>query len=152
MSNPMSVERRIFITNRIRTLEGNKEARRIRIQVQEENIETLRTQRNAINNALIETMHDNIASSVSFVSYNDYCGDNREKNAERVEEIRVALRDQRRDHERNRATIDTEITRLENSNSDLRNSNSADLLDITNFKSEWFRAFNMSFPHFWGGV
>ena len=148
----MSEERRIFITNRIPTLRGEIEERRVRIRIQEENIDTLRSQRRNIFFGADALSRDNLPVIMpSRVSVSEYRGNNRDKNDGRVEEIRDRIKDLAAAHENNITRIDASITTLENSNSTLRGLNNAANSEITSLLSEWFMAHNMSFPHFMEG-
>ena len=144
----MAAHRKSFIRRSIPSLREEISTRRVRIRRQEEDIETLKTQRDKIQELIDFTSMLGDIVDILYSNIDYYHGDNRDRSDERAGAIRDAINDQKAAHQRNINIINTSITSLDGRISSLENSNNIANNAITNMLSEWRNGnAGMSFPN-----
>ena len=147
----MTATRRSTILRRIPTLNTNITDRNTTIRNLGEDLETLETQRDAINDVLAdyENLGEDVFNRPRDVPVSDFRGQNRGVLNEKLMDMRSAIDSQRNAHRDNVADINTEIRAVRERITTLRTSNSNDRTTISNLRREWRTGNqNMEFPRF----
>jgi len=147
----MSASRRIWILERIPSLEDRIVERNTAITSLEEDIATLEAQKAMLRVILDDhlTLPANITGKPEQISEDLFRGRNRTALYNQLVEMAAAITSQESDHWDNIDTISTQITTLEGRVTMLNNNTIKDALEIANLKIEW-RDGNqwMEFPNY----
>jgi len=152
----MTAGRRTWILGRIPTLEDRIVERRARISSLEDDIETMRTQRNAIEAILHNGSYlpaasklRNINCPVFGLGNQGFRGANRGIFDTQVGIMAGALESQQDSHWDNIDTIDAAITTREGTVTTLKENNTNNTTEIANLKTDWREGNEgMNFPHY----